>query len=435
MWEPLLPSQPPWSLGGQWKIGECGKSLCLRHWKHLGIIFTSGEPAGGESFLGRVLWEQEGWYVLGAFGSQQPAKGRLSIGASTASIKWPTGSTWAQEQEEWEPPLDLGQRRVRAVLVTILVLLAPCAILQVYRLIVANVFIGGFTVVHAVLVFRVMPWCSMLAPPGAKGGYLWMCCILAVISLMALIVAAAVVLALNCWPPLFSHVYLALMTLTLLCSLLCGIWARAMEAMANAQNPEEWPGVVKIPFSHGEHSRVVQAFESACSQWQHMYPFSLEVVEVYSVSNLLLSAKFAESHSALSSELHITQLYHGTSASSAKAIIANGFLSPLRAFGRPTSFSEMPLKSWQYTAKTGGNYILLCDVALGLPKSLHEEAGIWNHESLQSIFGGKVGCDSMLALRYEDGGVLRIPARQVPRPEQALPTFLLRVREKPIPVD
>uniref|UniRef100_A0A7S1S5T8 PARP catalytic domain-containing protein n=1 Tax=Alexandrium catenella TaxID=2925 RepID=A0A7S1S5T8_ALECA len=430
MWEPLIPPQPPWTLGGRWKVGDCSKSLCLQHWKRLGIVFSCREPAGGEVFLGRVLWDAQGWYLFGAFGSKQPVKGRLSIGASTASIKWPTGAQWAQEQEEWDSTVAPDYRQTRSALLGLLVVLLPGAFLQVYRLLLANVLLFCSSVAHVILAFRIMPWCTTLYPPGAKWRCLSLCCIVSVSSLMALNATAAAWLALNCWREPFGHVYLACMTLSMLCSLLYGSWVQAAESWANSQNPEEWAGVAKIPFSHAEHARVVEAFDSACKHWQHIYPFSLEVTEVFSISNLFLSARFAESHGRLASGLNITQLFYGCSASAAKAIITSGFRTPPRILGRAISFYETPLKSWQYTSKTGASYLLVCDVALGLAKGVSEERAMLSRENLQAAFSSATESDSLLGLRQEDGGILRVPAHQLLRPEQALPTFLLRLREK-----
>lgn len=326
-------------------------------------------------------------------------------------------------------PVD--QRQVRSALIVFMLVILPCVFFRAYRLLVANILLLCCSLVHVVLAFRIMPWCSTLSPPGAKGAYLWVLCIVGVSSITAANATLAAWIALNCWSAVLGHMYLASMTLSTLCSLVYGSWARAAESWANSQNPEEWVGVVKIPFSHNEHARVVQAFNSACDQWQHMYPFSLEVVEVFSISNLFQNARFMESHGRLASGLNVTQLFHGCSASSAKAISTNGFRSTARVLGRAISFSETPLKSWQYTAKTGASYVLVCDVALGLAKSVAEEKVLFSRDGLQAAFGGAaVESDSLLGLRHEDGGALRVPSRQLLRPEQALPTFLIRVKEK-----
>lgn len=434
MWEPLVPQQPPWTLGGRWKTGECGRCLRLRHWKRVGLVFSSEEPVGGDTFVGRVLSDSSGWHLLGAFGSKQPVHGRLSIGASTATVKWPTGAMWVQEEEEMESesPVAPGRVPVLAVVAILFVLLLACGLAESYRMILSNMLISCFSIIHIFFIYRIMPWCSMLTPPGAKGLHLWIICVIVVSILMALNGASAVWLALKTWPQPYSRIYLACMTLTALCSLLSCSWARIAESMVNAQNPEEWPGLAKVPHSHAEHARAVQEFGEACSRWHHMYPFSLEVTDVFSISNLVLEASFVESHSRLASreDLNIRQLYHGTSASAAKAIIHDGFRSPWKLLGGAISFSETPLKSWQYTAKTGGCFLLVCDVALGVGQGEAEEPAVCSLENCCRAIGRNVKYDSLHGLTEEDGGVLRVPEHRVFRPAQALPTFLLKVREK-----
>merc|ERR1719412_1902660 len=107
-----------------------------------------------------------------------------------------------------------------------------------------------------------------------------------------------------------------------------------------------------------------------------MYPFTLDIVELLTVRNAKLAAQFERAKANTLPEdpfgPNIRRLYHGTSAAAAKEIIAEGFQLPTGAgmFGRGIYFADTPLKSWQYSSKTGWDWILVCDVILGRQKQM-----------------------------------------------------------------
>mmetsp|Transcript_128420 Transcript_128420/g.227486 ORF Transcript_128420/g.227486 Transcript_128420/m.227486 type:complete len:174 (-) Transcript_128420:44-565(-) len=150
-----------------------------------------------------------------------------------------------------------------------------------------------------------------------------------------------------------------------------------------------------------------------------MYPFSLTVEKVYAIQNPEL--RFGDVRS------NVRALYHGTSSSGAKGIAAEGFQLPVLPgmFGRGIYFADIPLKCWQYSAKSRSKHIIVCDVALGRPMKQTKGAYLLTRRFLHS----RGGFDSVIGLSRREGGELRLPEYVVYQEDQVIPRYLLEISQ------
>lgn len=185
-------------------------------------------------------------------------------------------------------------------------------------------------------------------------------------------------------------------------------------------------------------SDMLKRFGNDCQAAHSMYDFELEVVRAFELSNPRLEQRFHLVQDRLHSEdPHLMQLYHGTSWEHARDIIASGFKLPKHngMFGKGIYFAGTPLKSWRYsnTSTHSTQFMLVCDVALGCAAE-RKEAGpppskrqLLNAVRCQRIHFPEF--DSVTGLSHDQGGVLRVQEHVVYHPDQALPRYLLELRE------
>ena len=138
-----------------------------------------------------------------------------------------------------------------------------------------------------------------------------------------------------------------------------------MAAELGVGDPHEWE--CASPVEPDTAAVIIQEFDCACSDYRHMYPLQLQVVEALAVFNRGLDEDFSAQPAKIvqaCGDPNVKQLYHGTSAVAAKEIVTHSFVLPQRhgMFSKGIYFAGTPLKSWQYST-TG--YMLVCDVALG----------------------------------------------------------------------
>jgi len=192
-----------------------------------------------------------------------------------------------------------------------------------------------------------------------------------------------------------------------------------------------------------EISRMLVRFNNRCEFSMDRYGFELEVTRIFVIRNPRLEMRFARAREALRSESsNVKELYHGTSRVHARGIVTNGFKLPTQKgmFGKGVYFAGTPLKSWQYSMKgesqgsAAKHYMLVCHVALGaeteMPRAgVPRRPGWWRAlKERRSPFDPL--CDSVLGLAQDQGGTLRVPEYVVYRPAQALPRYLLELRER-----
>jgi len=207
-------------------------------------------------------------------------------------------------------------------------------------------------------------------------------------------------------------------------------------------DPSRWNCVAEIAEESGLRQRVIDNFNRDCNSLQDMYPFRLQVEQVFEVQNAACRNAFQSDElvEELGDSVRLyhgtsTRLYHGTSTRAAKAILQSGFAVPksagFRMFGQGIYFAQNPLKCWQYSTKGNSPYIIVCDVRLGHQREMAMAAPRFTQNSLLRplSLAHAMEYHSVRGLTVEEGGSLRLPEYIVYRSEQALPTYLLRVRE------
>lgn len=190
--------------------------------------------------------------------------------------------------------------------------------------------------------------------------------------------------------------------------------------------------------SEANISDMLERFGKDCQMAHSMYDFELEVVRVFELSNPGLEQRFRLIQNRLNSEdPQIKQLYHGTSWEHARDIIANGFKLPKHngMFGKGIYFAGTPLKSWQYSNISfhSTQFMLVCDVALGCAAEQNQAGPPPSRRQLLNIVRCQrvhlPACDSVTGLSHDQGGILRVQEHVVYHPDQALPRYLLELRE------
>lgn len=203
-----------------------------------------------------------------------------------------------------------------------------------------------------------------------------------------------------------------------------------------SSGPSTWPGVSELPSGDEARERVLHDFEADCTAFADHYPFRLSVENVFAISNTELSAASQEQRLRMG-EPQLRRLYHGTSRDSARAICTDGFVLPGHAgmFGKGVYFAETPLKSWRYSSGKGSRFMIVAEVALGATKvtrkarpELNPEVDFQRSWLLQLICCAR-DFDSLQAVSKCDGGAVNVPEYVVYRHEQALPIYILQVRE------
>mmetsp|Transcript_99496 Transcript_99496/g.197158 ORF Transcript_99496/g.197158 Transcript_99496/m.197158 type:complete len:314 (+) Transcript_99496:82-1023(+) len=196
-------------------------------------------------------------------------------------------------------------------------------------------------------------------------------------------------------------------------------------------------------FGEAEVSSMLVRFHNGCELNKARYGFDLEVARVFVIRNEEIDMRFERGMKTLRTKApNVKELYHGTSRAHAKAIISHGFRLPSRAgmFGKGIYFAGTPLKSWQYSMKgesqssSSKHYMLVCDVALGLEAEMRQagvpkRSGWWRlFRTCKSPF--TLEADSVVGLSQDQGGALRVPEYVVYRSCQAVPRFMLELRER-----
>jgi len=200
----------------------------------------------------------------------------------------------------------------------------------------------------------------------------------------------------------------------------------------------ECEGVAPVDKSNPIFSGLVTDFDEDCSKNTDRYPFQLEVISVYSITN----EKSQQAHDTAVMQLQtkspvMKRLYHGTSMASAKTIISEGFKLPSSQgmFGKGVYFAGTPLKSWQYSKNKGSRFLLVCDVALGNAKPVRcaspklEPEFHLKRSWIMQLFG-MPDYDSIEAISKEGGGAVNVPEYVIFNPAQALPRFVVEVQER-----
>jgi len=226
------------------------------------------------------------------------------------------------------------------------------------------------------------------------------------------------------------------------------------EAVANGQHLSTTESIkhqlreeCSLPMLDGlgeaEVSSMLVRFNNGCELNKGRYGFDLEVARVFVIRSPELEMRFLRGKTLLRSRApNIKELYHGTSKAHAKAILSQGFKLPSRPgmFGKGIYFAGTPLKSWQYSMKgesqssSSKHYMLVCDVALGLEKEMRQ-AGMPQRSGWWQAFRERrspytLQADSVVGLSQDQGGALRVPEYVVYRSCQALPRFMLELRER-----
>lgn len=211
-------------------------------------------------------------------------------------------------------------------------------------------------------------------------------------------------------------------------TLAAGAWSLRREMQALVEPPQQWPGVLPLQDS----LTVVREFDRDCAMANESYNFTLQVMDVFVIHNqdleeryLRVQQEFATTHA------NIQQLYHGSSAAAVKQIVSDGFQLPAGKggyMGRAIYFADTPLKAWHFSRS---GYILVCNVALGIAKELRGPNQKLSLDDLRDPFTTSMKYDSVVALPKADGGRLTSKEYGIYREAQAVPVFLLRVREAP----
>lgn len=232
------------------------------------------------------------------------------------------------------------------------------------------------------------------------------------------------------WQPV---TYLSVFVILRYIALSCEVWYMA--------NPLRWEHVQAELIEgdeDGELEEVQELFEKQCAAYSAKYDFKLELVKAFRVSNTALQDshqqekdRLREKHGRNTVE-NVQRLFHATSSTNARSIVKGGFQLPERngMFGRGIYFASTPLKSWQYYGWPGA--MLVCDVALGA-SMVKRTAGCEPQKDLQCGWLGRLmGQRSYDSVTAQDGllGCVRVPEFVVYKPEQAVPRFVLLVRQQ-----
>jgi len=175
-----------------------------------------------------------------------------------------------------------------------------------------------------------------------------------------------------------------------------------------------------------------------CRKYQDKYHFGMQISAIYKVNNGLLEGnydKFRSAHRKQGKTKNIKRLFHGTARATARVIVADGFKLPEHPgmFGKGVYFAGCPLKSLQYSGRSGT--LLLCEAELGLTKVQYSA-----HNDLQpqrdfkrGWFAKVIGCEDFDSIEAPAGffGSVRVPEYVIYKPEQAVPRYLLVAKATP----
>lgn len=215
---------------------------------------------------------------------------------------------------------------------------------------------------------------------------------------------------------------------------------RCHNSRVAAEDPYAWAGVERV--GEEERAEVLRTF-AGDQQRTDKYHFALAVEDVYKINletcrqpfeNIM--STFQPDQEASTPYLGKKMLYHGANSVAAKGIVTTGFKLPEsvcpRMYGPGIYFADVPQKAWTFT--TDQRYIVVCDVALGHAKHLKYASSSFNHKILRQRSLRGSSYDSVLGCDQELGGSLREKEYVVYDTAQALPRYLLRVRESTLTV-
>lgn len=204
--------------------------------------------------------------------------------------------------------------------------------------------------------------------------------------------------------------------------------AASMDAAVGFMQPYEGTLV------EGEELENLRAFVDAqCRPHADRYGFALELRSAYRVHKPEMERRLEEFQSSLRTEgkpSNQQRMFHGTTASAARAILSTGFALPRRAgmFGKGIYFADCPLKSWQYCRWYGP--MLVCDVELGTSKiqrtsksNMEPERDFQRGWLMRML--GNCNYDSVTAR-----SCVRVPEYVIYRPEQVVPRYVLVLKQK-----
>merc|ERR1711971_203434 len=195
----------------------------------------------------------------------------------------------------------------------------------------------------------------------------------------------------------------------------------------------------EVERSSPEYQQQQDFFLASCVPWEHKFPFSLDVKNLYRVD------RPGGPPTKTRCEEGVRQLFHGTGWESAKGICCDGFRLPAHTgmFGKGLYFADCPSKCWRYCFSsknaarvlprtTGrGGLIFMCWVELG---EIREEKAAAKHLSGYDrkgwrawLTGGRGAYDSVKGVEEEEGGALRVPEYVVYRTDQAHIAYLFEV--------
>jgi len=201
--------------------------------------------------------------------------------------------------------------------------------------------------------------------------------------------------------------------------------------------PGTWTGVDPEPISGAELEALRAEVRAASLRQKQKYNFGVEVRAAFRVARGgAAEARFKTKRATLRQRGKPDddcRLYHGTSARSARAIITGGFRLPTHKgmFGAGVYFSDCPLKSLQYVRL--GGVMLACDVVLGYSKRMklaHHELSP-SKDLKRGLVPRLFGARSFDSVTAESGnaGCVRVPEMVVYDPAQAVPRYVMLVRE------
>jgi len=492
--KPLLlgPSRPSWNLTGRWQLGPSGASIRLRHWPRLAnSVWSTSEYKGAEELVGRVEKDGMDWVVKVRFGSTTLLQGTVTAKNAGLKIEWENGTTWVKIASEPQLPrrslsgalsiwkcLSALTRTQKLKWLIIMFLVAVCLTMlldvTLYHMStvieVISTFFSNFVLPLAA--FLMWTFCGLLFLTGVTaclmalgiltcdcfGGGTCLYGLIAAASAFALACAipAAVLLSYLEWTNSKNACMIGCIVFFLpVVGMLAGAFSMHFYSIKNccaqmtARNPiRGLEFITQLSSEDPDFKLVEDSFKQNCARFSQMYPFNLEVVSVYSVTNHSLKQKYIDTKTRLQSKTAgrhssgsgchpVMHLYHGTSKQAAAAIITGGFKLPTIAgmFGKGVYFADTPLKSWQYSTKTGSQFLLVCEVALGNQMPLRHARTKFNPQRdfqrswFKSVFGARE-YDSIVALSKAQGGAVNVPEYVIFHPWQALPAYVIEARER-----
>eukprot|EP00928_Gymnodinium_smaydae_P022745 TRINITY_DN189_c0_g5_i1.p1 TRINITY_DN189_c0_g5~~TRINITY_DN189_c0_g5_i1.p1 ORF type:complete len:512 (-),score=36.99 TRINITY_DN189_c0_g5_i1:221-1711(-) len=487
---PLLSAdhpKAPFNISGRWKIGP-NEFLGIRHWRFLAnAVWSTREYSSGEELVGLLKLENGKWVLTAYFGSSMSHEGYVSNDGGTLSIQWPNGSEWTRVERRGPWPkrslsgidsvwkyLRALPCRLRPVAAALMMLCCALFVLALrycwegmrqIQLNNALSAMGKFFHIFeeicllldtVMLLILIIWWRSIPTGPKNTGDCVQDICtacingllrayFLCMISICTIVWVVLFLLLSYSWAVALYLVAFAVISVALV-FLAKWCWSccrnprvkATLKSAINTDSPSKWPDVLELSHDDPEFMQVSKTFEQRCRPWLHMYPFALSLDRVYKVINPELQTKFDGASSGLDPQYrsNVQALFHGSNTRAIRSIIQGGFRLPTIAgmFGKGIYFADTPLKSWQYSTRTQGNLLLLCDVALGNEKKVKHAVSSFDPKRdfrpgfLQEMLGHSP-YNSVVALPRCQGGAVNVPEYVVYTEAQTMPRYILQCKE------